>query len=204
LEATQITDHAARALSRLIDQYRDVPETENLLTPILNQIQAFEDAMWAMLLARIIDNAEGVHLETLGKIVGQRRTGNTDDEYRTYIKAKIIVNRSRGKRPDLVAFSRLLAPKPSEASLYRRVLREFYPCSVTLEANYPISNAAVVQQMGQQACAAGVRFSIEFQSNSITNDHGNFIFGATEYDSTTQGFGSTGGDTGGRLGTVIG
>lgn len=52
--------------------------------------------------------ASGIHLDRLGKIVGELRQGRADDPYAAAIRVRILSNRSEGTPDDLLAIARLL------------------------------------------------------------------------------------------------
>jgi len=92
----------------LIIQYRDKPKARAT-------VQAFAEMATVDMLplqiqeAIVLDNAEGVVLDVLGKYAGVKRTGKTftnqvtlnDDDYRTLIKIAIIKNNSGSSLSDI-------------------------------------------------------------------------------------------------------
>jgi hypothetical protein len=53
-----------------------------------------------------LDQAQGVWLDFLGNFVGELRAGANDADYRTFLQARIIANRSQGRIEDLIAVAR--------------------------------------------------------------------------------------------------
>jgi hypothetical protein len=84
----------------------DTTDEDNRIVKILktwtSTLQPIEDTAQAMILQKNVDDAEGAQLDALGKLVGQGRAGLSDELYRKYIKAKIVVNRSDGVVEDLI------------------------------------------------------------------------------------------------------
>jgi len=118
----RITDHVEAAKARLISQFRSPkPVLHGMMESYVEQLQELEDVLWDVINHRLLDpapgesvGAEGVQLDVLGKIVGQPRLGLSDSGYRSAIKLKIRVNRSRGSNVDLLEILRLAMPEPKE------------------------------------------------------------------------------------------
>jgi hypothetical protein len=104
-----ITDHKAESVALLTDAYRDKRAVKGLVLGASAGADAFEAAVWQCINARYLGNATGHALELLGRLVGQRRNGVNDDEFRNAIRIKIAVNNSRGTAEDLTNIVRLLA-----------------------------------------------------------------------------------------------
>lgn len=80
-----------------------------ILRILMGRIQEAENVWQQLLLLRFVNNATGVTLTLLGKIVGQERDGITDDDiFRRYVRARIAANRSNGLGENLINISRLV------------------------------------------------------------------------------------------------
>jgi hypothetical protein len=91
-------DHETLGQARLIWQYRgDQPRVQAWLATFLAQLQSIEDVSLEVLVGRWPLTAIGAQLDDLGKIVGQDRLGMTDDQYRLFILARILINRGNGR-----------------------------------------------------------------------------------------------------------
>jgi hypothetical protein len=111
-----ITDHAKRALARLIEKLKRKPKIEATLNAFNDQNQAIEDAYWQLFSERSIETSIGDQLDILGKIVGERRDGSNDDDYRLRIRARIRANLSNGTTEDIYrVFRALLGPMAGSA-----------------------------------------------------------------------------------------
>lgn len=110
---TQVQD----GLARLIDQYRGRPKIEGILTAYLRRVQEIENALWAAYDARLLTATTpvGVHLDTLGALVGEARQGRGDDDYRAAIRIRIRANRSTGTANDVIEVASLL---PADNATY--------------------------------------------------------------------------------------
>lgn len=105
---TKITDYAARALSLVVEQFKRKKTIDPIYVAVSKQVQEIEDAFWQITDARNIDTAEGDQLDIFGKIVGERRGGTSDIDYRLRIRAKIRANLSNGTLEDIYAVFRAL------------------------------------------------------------------------------------------------
>lgn len=181
----RVTDHVEASLDLLLDQYKEKPRIAALLGSETKQIQALEDAIWDTIIGRLIDNAVGVFLDYLGKIVGQERTTPDDELYRARIRTRIRANKSLGHPDDVIAVAILaLALDPS---LVRYT--EIYPASFILEelAGIDLDLAPIVREFIELAKAPGVApaffFSAEPPSGRFT-----FAPGDTPVADTLRGF----------------
>jgi hypothetical protein len=101
--------HATLGLARMLWQYRsEQPRLQGFLEAFLNDCQSIEDVTLQVLTGRWPLTAIGVQLDTLGKIVGQERGTLTDDQYRLYILARIMVNKGNGRVEELIDICEIL------------------------------------------------------------------------------------------------
>lgn len=107
------TDHVAEALDRLPQQFKTDPSTVALLESLVRPCQSLETALQDMLVDRAVDTAVGAQLDIIGKLVGQARSGQSDAEFRRFIRARIKTNRSRGVVSDLITIARLILNEPA-------------------------------------------------------------------------------------------
>lgn len=103
-----VTDHVARALARLPQQFRGKTNVEALLSALVGPGQDLEDALYALLTERDVDTAVGQQLDDLGGIVGEARQGRNDDDYRRFVRARISVNKSKGTALDVLTVASLV------------------------------------------------------------------------------------------------
>jgi hypothetical protein len=128
--------------------------------------QRFENASIEMLNERTVDVAVGAQLDLLGKIVGQPRLGFTDDLYRRYIRARIAVNRSTGKREEIIRIARLVLGD----SLGDVIVRTQGDAGFILEIQNRAtddSTAQVLATMVGLAVSAGVRVIVQWNRNLL-------------------------------------
>lgn len=96
-----ITDHADLARDRLAEQFKNQPQLAALLDTLNLQVQDIENALWQLLTERGMTTAVGAQLDVLGRIVGQPRQGQSDETYRLYLKARVLLNLSSGSTEDI-------------------------------------------------------------------------------------------------------
>jgi hypothetical protein len=154
-------EHVTEALSRLLEQFKHRPNIEAVISALVSQIQDLENAAFDLYTKRWIDSAEGVHLDNLGKIVGQPRAGMTDPDFRLWIKARIISNRTRGRYDDLLAIADLVLDTTENFYLYER------DTATLVAALYSSSDLSVGRffDILFSAKAAGVRLILEHSSS---------------------------------------
>lgn len=104
----EIRLHTQQALSRLIEFWKTKPNLRALLADYIDEIQEAENMLWDVIVKRLIAYAEFSQLDVLGKLVGETRDGRTDAQYRVRINARIAINNSRGRAPDIIRILRLL------------------------------------------------------------------------------------------------
>jgi hypothetical protein len=103
------TDHEGAGLDLLISQFRGKPVTEGFLSVFLRRVQDLEDVLWDVIDLRDLETAENAQLESLGAIVGERRLGRSDSDYRLAIRLRVRVNRSKGRSVDVIDVATLAA-----------------------------------------------------------------------------------------------
>lgn len=92
----QKTTHAAEALNKFINQFREKPGFAALVGATTDQIQELEDTIWDLYGTFSIDDATGLYLDRIGALLGQPRLGLSDEDYRIWLKARQRVNASNG------------------------------------------------------------------------------------------------------------
>jgi len=110
--ATEVTGmaraHADEAVERLALQFRK-PRMIALVRAYCAPMQALEQAFVDLITKRTIEDATGVTLELLAKLVGQRLILDLDeDTLRSFIRARIRTNRSSGMGDQILRIARLV------------------------------------------------------------------------------------------------
>jgi hypothetical protein len=142
---TPITDHEERGIARLIERYRK-PRVSALLGSWLAEAQALEDSY-----GELLDDVVTRQIDVQGRIVGQPREGRSDAVYLLWIHARILVNRSSGTPPQILAIARAVS-----APALR--LEEHYPAAIVLHSDAPFDgpSGAQLAKLLQEAKPAGV------------------------------------------------
>lgn len=148
--ATQITDHAVRAVARLLAQLRNKPNVESWVEIFADQVQALETVFFEISTARILANASGIQLDRIGAIVGEDRNGLDDDAYKIRINARIAINRASGTADEILNVFNVIWP-----GAY--VLQEYQPAAFTLDCATAVTEPAAMSAVLQAMKAAGVR-----------------------------------------------
>lgn len=137
----QITDYAARRLRRLLEQFKRKVTIEAAYNAIARQVQELETALWQLVTETDIDTAVGNALDLLGILVGERRGGAPDNDYRLRVRARILANRSCGTHEDIYkVFRALLAMTPG----YTLQMTPAYPAGFVLRVNGIVISAALL------------------------------------------------------------
>lgn len=124
----KITDFEARAIDFLLSQYRDKVRITAITAAFGAMAQELEDEIDDLLTMRLLDTAEGANLDLYGNIVDEPRGGLDDVDYRRFIKAKILINLSRGTPTDLINIWKLLTESPEVN------YKELYPATIKFQA----------------------------------------------------------------------
>lgn len=186
--------HILQALSKLLTPFRGKPRFASWCAVPIDGLQTIEDQLWALLALLDVDAADLPRLVLLGKIVGQTQRG-TLENFRRFVKARILVNRSSGTGPDLIKIARiLLGPLAGLADVY---YTEYQPASITIEAIGAISDldGAGVLEFLREAKMAGVGMRLV----ASTSTDG-FLFGSVSGAAdSTHGFSTEAAIDGGFL-----
>jgi hypothetical protein len=146
--------HFHEALVRLVGPMWGRPRIAALLQSYINEVQGVEDAAWSIIESRHVNSATGVHLDTLGKLVGVPRFTSDDDTYRNVVRAKIAANRSNGTTDALITVVRLAGDVTSPV-----LVSHPGPATVRVELSEEVDDAgfAALVFILPRARAAGVR-----------------------------------------------
>jgi len=153
--ATQNNDHEAEALALLLYQFQGKARVEAFAAAPALQVQDLEAAAFGVHFERFLDTATGVQLDTLGAIVREERRGSSDTLFRNRIRVRILINRSNGRVPEILAilvlFEGTLAPGVF-------VISEPPPAAMVLEQReLPVNPYAEIITVLRAIKAGGVR-----------------------------------------------
>lgn len=150
-----IDNHVQQALARLLTQYKNSTNLQNLLTAIINPIQDIEGVLGELNDLRYLPDATGVQLDVIGIIVGlPRPVGATDAEYVLDLYGQIKINTSQGQPEQLIQAFLLFTGAAT------CILTEFENASFLIASPYVPPSQAVIDSLIttlSQAAPVGVR-----------------------------------------------
>lgn len=143
-------DVVDKGLSRLLYQFSNSANYKELVSIYLSLQQEIETICFDVLAQKDINQATGLSLDLIGKIVGQARGGLEDSAYRTAILIKIFINNSRGTIADIQNIVKLLTNSEDV------IVFENFPASINLYiSGNPLTEEQ--RQIVQLIVSAGVR-----------------------------------------------
>ena len=83
-------NHVERGLARLPSQFYNSTILKTLLQIYLEELQEIEETLYDIKRFSSIDEAFGFQLDIIGEVLGKRREGLLDEEYRKYLKVQVI------------------------------------------------------------------------------------------------------------------
>ncbi|MEE9481202.1 MAG: hypothetical protein V3V34_11765 [Kiloniellales bacterium] len=105
----KITDHTARGRAFILSQFDGSPRIQRIATIMQTRVQETEDLCWDFLQEQLLAVAVGVHLERLGRKIGELRGPFSDDTvYRRIILARVLANISEGLYETLIGITDLV------------------------------------------------------------------------------------------------
>lgn len=182
-------EHYEQAINELIELFKHGPRNQAITLTVMEQVQELEDAMWAMYEGFLLDNAVDDQLDILGAIVGERRQGRTNDDYRAAVRVRILVNRSDGHLEQLLAICRGLVPS---ATIYTQ---EQFPAGIRIKfSTMGTTTLRTALQMLRQAKAGGVRLFLSYGPSTVGAVDGDPLGGTVgAVDGNPLGFTISGG-----------
>jgi len=172
---TLITTHVDDAKDRLIRQYKQGSNVEDVAGALVTPIQQSENDLYELYSLDDIDVMIGTQLDMIGATIGQDRQGFLDDDYRILLKARIAINSSRGTLDDLLSIWNILNPSQTTEIL------EQFPAQIELKTTLTwatVQQADMAFEAMEQAVAAGVR--IVWITPITTIGDGIFKFDSTD------------------------
>lgn len=161
-------DYTAIALSRLTGQFENSPKLRAMLEGIVAPLEALESDIDALIADRWIDTAEGIQLDGCGYIVGEKREGRSDDDYRKAIKFRVFANTSKGTPADLIYGLKALTDPTDTQYL------ESYPATAIVWTDgffVPSDTQAEIQTLAPAAVAT-VPVCVSFATSPLRCERG--------------------------------
>ena len=190
---TPITDHIQQGLAKLIERYKRKPRFAMWCATHLWQVQKIEDSVATFKSSLDVDTCDLTRLRLFGKIVGQTELG-TLEQFRLYVKARILVNKSDGRSPTLIKIARVL--------LGDIRFTNWGGGAFEIEALDPIGirDPDVSAELLNSARAGGVRFQLLFADDALEDS---FAFApGTASVAGVGGFSDYADTTGGTLARI--
>ena len=179
-------DHTTEGRAQLLFHLYDKPRMLSIMDAFLDECDSVEDLAYAVLVGRSVYTAIGEQLDTLGKLVGQERGEMVDDEYRIFILVRILVNRSRGRRANIVHILEMLELEDVHIDSSKCVVR----ISVV-----GAEHGDIIGELVSEAVAGGVQTRWVYSEKEETEVFAwSSTLGVDEVDSA-RGFGDLGGVT---------
>jgi len=196
---TPVTDHVEQGLGKLISRYKRRRRFAAWVASSIRQFQEIEDAAWTVINSRDVDTCDAPRLELLGKVVGQKRRGESLERFRLYVKARIAVNKSSGRIADVLRAARLLLGGAGSVTI-----RFGSPMFFRIDKVEPLdpvtTDPVVVAELIREATSAGVGSALVY---SLSPAATRFTFSNLTTNPSTHTFGSTtSGGAGGKLSAV--
>lgn len=183
--ATDVPDHCALAIARLVAQYRDKVGMRALLCIFGDFLTEVDQAGQNVRSYRGLDGAYGDQLDALGEILQLRRAGVSDASYAVRLHGAALSRASHG-RPDELMGILLELTQGTGASLAHA---EHFPGVVLMNAEgIPNEDGWSAARSLRLAVVAGVRMILEHSEADVT------LFGFDE-DPDAGPFGESDGDT---------
>jgi hypothetical protein len=88
--------------ANLISQFTGLPNLDAFMVAVGNQLNDLDEFFGQLFTNLTLQNAVGAQLDNLGAILGQARTGLSDDAYRTLLQATISAYQSNGSVEALI------------------------------------------------------------------------------------------------------
>lgn len=182
--ATQITNHVAQAIDRLLQQYKGQPRIEAILTAFVEQIQEAENAIYSLDAGRQLSSAVGAQLDELGTLLNYERGGLSDAVYLIFLRGVIARNFSDGTltaiREELV-----LLLDAEETLIFENFPAEF--SAQFSDSSRDSTLFATIARFVQECAGAGIRFG-SLTEFAASGDAFAFVGG----NFPAKGFGDTG------------
>lgn len=112
-----VLDHATRLRRSIPSQFRG-PILDALIGAVAASIQAVEDDQYDLWASGSLSIATGALLDQWGAMVGELRAGLADDDFRSFIEARVLLNLTDANAPDVLTLARVLTA-PSAVRLYQ-------------------------------------------------------------------------------------
>lgn len=176
-------DVCADGVALLLQVFKGRPKLQSLLCSYLERISELELAIEQVRTLRDLDSAVGEQLDVLGRIVGEGREGRVDDDYRRFLRVRILINKSTGTPEELIAATELVTQADDVT------FDEEFPAGVTITAvgGGAVADGGKVNEVLQLMKPAGVSLLYVFSGIPLAQTF-KFATGGTIETSAVFGF----------------
>lgn len=122
-----LKDYTEEALSLLLPQFDNSPKLKGLLESSVEPTIEWQSGLEQMLLAYDARVSSGEQLDKLGKLLNVVRGDKSDEDFRSAILVRILINKSTGSGKNLIEMLRLVLGN----DIVFRVVEQ-YPASVQI------------------------------------------------------------------------
>lgn len=156
----QNTQRAEDAIVKLVPPFWGKPNIASMLLAYIEQTQELEDACWDVMTSRLLANATGPRLKTIGRIVGQPAFDFSEAEHRALIAVRVALNRTHTHATSVREIFELLAAGDPDLNY---TVSDRYPACVLVFAESEIAGK-VWRATARDLKAAGVSCAILISS----------------------------------------
>jgi len=172
------TENHLLMVELLIEQYKRDPALRGFIAAQLFESQQIEESAQEVAQSRDLDVATGAALDLFGIFLGQPRNGLSDDLYRIFLKARVLVNLGNGRGEEILDLLKQTVPSGGTFSFYEMYPAGFFVRLYGIDADSASAIAGLVCKIK----GAGIGCTV-----SLTPDPPAGFF----YGVSSPGFGST-------------
>lgn len=152
-----ISNYVTRARNLIVEQFEDSELFLKIIDTFSVQIQELENVIFDIRIKRYLSIATGAQLDGIGDIVGERRKGRNDSDYKIALNFRIFINGSYGQMNTLSTFlSQSLSPSES----------------FTIKENYPAAIDVVIKSVQPQFLSNSIFKSVDGLAAGGVKVHG--------------------------------
>lgn len=177
-----IDDHVQAAKDTITAKRRTL-RVLAIVAAMTRPAQLIEDTILNLRGQLALESATGGWLDRLGRVVGERREGATDQVYRRFIAARLVINASEGSIEEILQIGRLLAERAEAyySSAYPAgygllILNVAPPDTVTLarirDRIERGTSAGVAIHLGSSAASIEDTFRLDYSAMPAPGDPG--------------------------------
>lgn len=143
------------AESLMLHQFANSPRLNSLIKALVRPFQEALDSTEALNHGRYIDDAYDSSLDIIGSIVGQSRNNMSDEDFRSWINVRILLNKNTGTAEEIFAILSILF-----GIKLKVLMDEHTPDEVVFTLDEHAPNVVLFTFYQQPHCPTNVLFSI--------------------------------------------